>query len=153
MVQTGQDLLSGCLLSVVLFSAGTDWAWRRIPNGLVLPVIPLALLLRLVAGGLCELWAGVLGAALGLSLGWLHVRAGLMGGGDAKLLSCVGALGGWWLLTHACLWAVCAGGAVAVGLGVMASLRPGAARRCPHLPFGPLMAFGVLVTFSLWGMR
>lgn len=142
------------IMAIILFlwAAATDMAARRIPNRVVGLLVALGVL-RLgmeLAAGLAPLRAL---ADVGLSLGILLVgaglfRAGVFGGGDAKLL----AAGALWLgagSIGAFLGATAmAGAALAFGFILWLMIaRPSSGR--PSLPYGVAIAIGgVLGTLS-----
>ena len=72
----------------------TDLRWRRIPNWLTYPTIPVAVLLHALAGGRAGVKLSLLGAALGLGLLLPFVLLRSLGGGDWKLVGGLGALFG-----------------------------------------------------------
>lgn len=124
---------------------------HRLPDGLVLPAYP-ALAALVAAGGLAG--AGGLGPALGgaavlaLVFGVLHLLSrGGLGLGDVKLAGLMGGLLGWLgpgaVLLGACL-AFLLGGLVAVALLLLRR-----ADRHTHVPFGPTMCAGTLLTVLL----
>ena len=79
-------------LVAVWLAAWVDWRTFRIPNTLVLIVAFLALTIQTLTTGLSGLGNGLAGLVLGLCLFLpLHLLR-LMGAGDAKLMSAVGAL-------------------------------------------------------------
>jgi len=83
--------LSSLLVAVLLLAVWFDVRERRIPNWLTVGGLTASLVWRGILGpGI--LWAGLLGAALGLFLGILFFAAGAMGAGDGKLLAAVGAV-------------------------------------------------------------
>ncbi|MBV9339893.1 MAG: prepilin peptidase [Acidobacteria bacterium] len=84
------------IVSVVFaLTAGiTDLRWRRIPNWLTYPTIPLAVLLHTLAAGRAGLRLSLLGAALGLGLLLPFVLLRSLGGGDWKLVGGLGSLFG-----------------------------------------------------------
>lgn len=83
------------LAALFALTAGfTDLRWRRIPNWLTYPAVPLAILLHSLAAG----WRGGLsslgGAALGFAILFLFVALRSLGGGDLKLVTALGAFFG-----------------------------------------------------------
>ena len=136
-------ILSGLLLT----GAGTDLAWRRIPNALILAGLGCFLasggwlLYRgegaALAGCLC---AGALGFAIHL-IPWLFKA---MGAGDVKLALIVGLLTGWtdWLgyLSVYCV-ILLAGSGVLLLLG---KNKPGAIPLAPFMAASWFLYFGFL---------
>jgi prepilin peptidase CpaA len=82
--------LSTVLIVVLTLSVWFDVTERKIPNWLTVWGLVSSLVLRGIVGP-GALWAGLLGGALGLSLGLLLFATGTMGAGDGKLLTAVGA--------------------------------------------------------------
>jgi len=89
------------LAVVVIISAVTDVRSGRVYNWTTYPAIALAVVGHTVTGGLGgdEQTLGFTGSLVGLAIGFcplfLAWRSGLVGGGDAKLMGAIGALGGW----------------------------------------------------------
>lgn len=83
--------LSVVLILVLILAVWFDVREQRIPNWVTAGGLVSALVLRMLIGSEA-LGAGVLGGALGFSLGILFYAAGAMGAGDGKLLTTVGAL-------------------------------------------------------------
>lgn len=83
--------LSVILILVLILTVWFDVREHRIPNWITVGGLMSALVLRMLVGPEA-LGAGVLGGALGFSLGILFYAAGAMGAGDGKLLTTVGAL-------------------------------------------------------------
>jgi prepilin peptidase CpaA len=80
-------------IALVLIVCGAAWSdvrSRRIPNRLTIAGLLIALSLRVLLG-LVPLWQGVLGAVLALGISTVLFALGILGGGDAKLLTAVGA--------------------------------------------------------------
>ena len=73
----------------------TDLRWRRIPNWLTYPAIPVAFALHAFAGGWSEAMLSAAGLALGLGLLLPFVLLRSLGGGDWKLVGALGAFLGW----------------------------------------------------------
>jgi prepilin peptidase CpaA len=113
--------LTIALLSLVLTAAVMDYRTRRIPNRLVFSGLGVALLLRTLQGA-DAIPAGLLGAAIGLGVGYGLFALGVFGGGDGKLLMAVGAFfGGPDRMLGALLAIAVAGG----GLGILWAVRQG----------------------------
>ena len=84
------------LAATFALTAGvTDVRWRRIPNWLTYPAIPLAIFLHSIAGGWRGTRMSLLGAALGLGLLLPFVLVRSLGGGDWKLVGALGAFFGY----------------------------------------------------------
>jgi prepilin peptidase CpaA len=115
------------ILALVLAAAVVDLRCGKVPNWLTLPAIALALVGHALFGGLsgaaaapaeAGLWVravlgheadiGLSGALIGLAVGFLPLAvvwlAGGIGGGDAKLMGAIGALGGWKLAIGAMMY-------------------------------------------------
>jgi len=83
------------LATVFALLAGvTDLRWRRIPNWLTYPAIPIAVLLHGLESGWSGAKLSLLGALLGLGLLLPFVLLRSLGGGDWKLVGCLGAFFG-----------------------------------------------------------
>jgi len=91
LIPTFAEALALVLVTVLVFSVWFDVREHRIPNWLTAGGVLLALLLRTLLGPEALL-TGVLGSALGLGLGLTFFAGGVMGAGDAKLLTAVGAV-------------------------------------------------------------
>ncbi len=78
------------LVLVVCLAAWSDVRTRRISNRLSIVGLIVALSLRVLLGA-TPLWQGVLGAGLALGLTVPLFALGILGGGDTKLLTAVGA--------------------------------------------------------------
>lgn len=112
----------GSLAFVAVMVAALFWdvASRRIPNGLVLLGVAIALVLRSIAGA-AAFGAGVLGASLALGFGLPLFALRALGGGDVKLLVAVGAFLGPGDFVSALLASAIVGGVI----GVLVALRRG----------------------------
>lgn len=83
-------VLPSALILVLILSVWFDVGERRIPNWITIGGLAGSLVLRGIIGPEAVV-VGVLGGALGFSLGILLFAAGAMGAGDAKLLATVGS--------------------------------------------------------------
>ncbi len=90
MTSTSFTLLSVAIVAVMGLAALSDARDRRIPNVISVSGVVLALFLRGMPGD-PTMMAGILGAGLGLLLGFPLFALGGFGGGDAKLLVTAGA--------------------------------------------------------------
>jgi prepilin peptidase CpaA len=159
---------------VVLIGCATDLRWRRIPNLLTFGAALAAFGYHAAHAGLPGLGASVAGWAIGGAMFVPFFALGGLGGGDVKLLAALGA----WLGPAATVWlalyAMLAGGPMALAVAVMrgygrqavenvygllmfwrvAGLRPhpaitlDAASPAPRLPYALPIAAGLAVT--LW---
>jgi prepilin peptidase CpaA len=77
---------------VVLAAAYTDLKWRRIPNWLTLPALPVGLIAQTVYGD--GFWQGLGGALAGFLALLPLFLVGAGGAGDVKLFAAVGAFVG-----------------------------------------------------------
>ncbi len=83
------------LSAVFALAAGfTDARWRRIPNWLTYPAVPIAILLHTLADGWHGAKLSLLGTALGLGILLPFVLIRSLGGGDWKLVCALGAFFG-----------------------------------------------------------
>ena len=83
------------LAAAFALAAGiTDWRWRRIPNWLTFPAVPVAIILHAFFGGWHGVRSSLLGAALGLGILLPFVLIRALGGGDWKLVGGLGAFFG-----------------------------------------------------------
>ncbi len=112
--------LSELLIGVLVLSVWFDVREQRIPNWITAGGLAGALALRGILGPEV-LWVGVVGGALGFSLGILLFAAGAMGAGDGKLLTTVGAILG----LDAFLWCLPLIGAFGGLLALAVTLRNG----------------------------
>ncbi len=108
-----QTAASVLLVLVMLGASWTDLKSRRIPNWLTMGGVIAGLVIRAWMGPGVVL-SGVLGVALALLLALPFFVAGVLGGGDAKLLMAVGAFMGPGDLASASLVIAVIGGLVAV---------------------------------------
>ena len=160
---------------IVLTAAVTDLRWRRIPNWLTLPALPMGLVAQTVYGE--GFWQGLLGALGGFAALFTLFAIGAGGAGDVKLFAVVGSFVGFHNLGVVFVLVAIIGGIAAVivamragaltrvaknSLMIVASLgrgrwaefrgrsdmnQPGALR----LPYGAVIALGALL--FLWYPR
>lgn len=138
-----QQMAASVLLVLVMLGASwTDLRSRRIPNWLTISGIIAGLVIRMWMGP-GPVLSGLLGVALALLLALPFFVAGVLGGGDAKLLMAVGAFMGPGDLAAASLVIALTGGLVAL---------VEAARRGVLLP--TLVACGsLIVSWVTFGRR
>ena len=108
---------------VVLAAAFTDLRWRRIPNWLTLPALPIGLAAQTVYGD--GFWQGLLGALAGFAALLALFLVGAGGAGDVKLFTVVGSFVGIRNLVAVFVLVAFIGGVAAV----VVSLRAGALTR------------------------
>lgn len=110
-------------LVVLLVVAGAwfDLRTRRIPNRLTLPLVLAGLLLSALTGSGAAFLSSLLSVLVTLVIGIPVSRAGLLGGGDVKMIAAIGALLGHGLLLQSLLWTAVLG--VAVSLFMLVARR------------------------------
>ncbi len=106
-------LSSVALCATALAAALHDVRTRRIPNGIAFAGVLAALALRLAVGPDAAL-EGLLGALVGLAIGFALFALGVFGGGDGKFLMAVGAFLGHRQLLGAMLVIALVGGVLAL---------------------------------------
>jgi len=108
---------------VLVIAAVVDVRTARIPNWLTYTAAVVGMIGHTLLGGLGGLGGldgamGLSGAAAGLAVGFLPLGAawlaGGIGGGDAKLMAAVGALGGWRLAVMALFYGLLAAAVMAI---------------------------------------
>lgn len=131
-------------ISIVLTLIDVDT--HRLPNAIVLPGYPVAIVLLTLAASLSADWAALLRAGIGMAALYAFyfllrlIRAGGMGGGDVKLAGIIGLhLGwiGWGALAVGAFLAFVYGGVF--GIALIIARRAG---RKTAIPFGPWMILG-----------
>lgn len=110
-------------VAVACLAAAWDIRYRRIPNAVTVTGLVLALVLRAVPGGE-TLAGGLLGAAIGLTLGIAFFALGAIGAGDAKLIAAFGAFLGPMPFLQALALGVVLGGVFALADAAVRGLLP-----------------------------
>lgn len=136
------EIVSTTVVALVFLAlAATDFERHLLPNRLIYPAIPLALLLApwLPAGG-------YLSSALGAMLGFVvllipHLAArGALGAGDVKLGVLIGAFGGAWLLLPALTIGAVFGAVACLVVLLRSRTHRDAIAYGPYLVLGALLA-------------
>lgn len=110
----------------------SDLTARRVPNALTLPLLGIAPLLAAFNGVHAALSAAAI-VVVSLFVGVAVHSAGILGGGDVKLLAGIGALAGFPACVDVALYTALFGGLLAVGVsaargeltGILARVRVG----------------------------
>ena len=157
------DLVQGCALTAASVAALIDVRSRRIPNWLTLGTLFLGLGLNAWLHGFGGLTTAIFGAALGFALLVPFYVMRVMGAGDVKLLSALGALVGAQALVSVAVYAALVGGAISLLiLTARGQLLAGVSdvfvgRRFPRLsgataPYGVAIAGGMYLSQILPGV-
>jgi prepilin peptidase CpaA len=143
--------LAGLLVLTLIAAIVEDVSRLRISNITCAAVLIEALVAIAVEGFSPGLWQNAVALACVLAAGTLLFSAGLLGGGDVKLLA---ALAFWLDLSHL-VWLVAAvfiaGGIVAlvyIGAGLAISAARGVRRKDRRIPYGIAIAAGALFVFA-----
>lgn len=126
------------LIVLVIAAAVVDLRRGHVPNWLTYPAILIGLAGHAAAGGIRPSGdeMGLTGALVGFAVGFgpllLCWLAGGVGGGDAKLMGAVGALGGWRLVLGAMLYGFVIAGLMAVVVMVRRRIVRRTLRRVLH---------------------
>ena len=134
---------SAVIVALVVTAAVVDLRCGKVPNWLTYPAILIGLLGHAVVGYASGggVWGGVeqmglAGALKGLAMGFFPLLlcwlAGGIGGGDAKLMGAVGALGGWRLVLGAMLFGFVIAGLMAVIVMIRGRIVRRTVRRVWH---------------------
>lgn len=117
MSTTAQSIALAAGLGACGIAACTDLATRRVPNALTLPLLAAAPLLAALNGAHAALVACVI-VIVSLVVGTLVHAAGILGGGDVKLLAGVGALAGFPVCVEVALYSAMCGGVLALSVAI-----------------------------------
>lgn len=109
-------------------AAGTDLSVRRVPNWLTLPLLAAAPLLA-AFDGLRSALVAVGIVIIALILGSIIHTAGVLGGGDVKLLAGVSALAGFPACVNVALYTAVCGGVLALAVSASRGELAGAVGR------------------------
>jgi prepilin peptidase CpaA len=139
------------LCAAMLAAAVEDFIRRRISNYTCLAVLVTALIAMGLNGFPLALWQNVVVFGVLLALGAPLFAAGKMGGGDVKLLACLGLwvnnAAGVWLLATSLL----AGGVLAliyIGVRVARGAPLGRKYQSRGIPYGIAIAAGASLIFA-----
>ena len=105
------------LSALFALTAGvTDARWRRIPNWLTYPAVPIAILLHTLDAGWHGATLSLLGTTLGLGILLPLVLIRSLGGGDWKLIGALGAFFGPTRLLYVLVYTLLINGVMALVL-------------------------------------
>jgi len=158
----------------LIYSAYTDLTRGKIYNWVTYPAILLGFLFRFLSNGPTGFFSALLGAFLGFIFLFSFFMAGGIGAGDVKLITAIGAFGGWFFLLWALYYTAIVGGFVAIFLLlVKGQLGSGLKRtllflkniflpsgkkvvltdeKYPSVPYGAVIVIGTYLTFFLIGI-
>ena len=147
---TLQALIWCAVVATLIALAMIDWDTTVLPDALTLPLLWAGLVVA--ALGLSvpladALWGAVVGYLSLWSIYWVFKLATGkegMGYGDFKLLAALGAWLGWKAILPIVLFASVLGAVIGIGMKLNQSLREGR-----YVPFGPFLAGGGLVVMLL----
>lgn len=139
------NILIANIILALLLAAAVIWDLRvrKIPNGLTLPVVVVALGASFAAGGASSLWFSTTGLLAGFGLMLFPYIFGGMGGGDVKLMAAVGALKGASFAFHAFLFAAIAGGVIALAVAAARGRLKTSLRNIKHILLGLIYRTGL----------
>lgn len=132
------------LISILTVAVVYDFVYKRIPNWLTFGGVVIGLVLASVSGGL-TLPDSLLGLLVAFAIGWSFWAAGMVGGGDHKLLLVVGTFVGYPLILPVLLGIALAGGAQAV---LWIIIKRQSWRGVP-IPYSLAITVGTLVVLGL----
>ncbi|MHC4563776.1 MAG: A24 family peptidase [Planctomycetota bacterium] len=159
----------GVLAAVLVVAAAVDVRRGKIPNAITYPAVAVALIGHMLLGGWTgdETRLGLAQSLIGLAVGFGPLlvvwRLGGIGGGDAKLMAAVGALGGVNFAMSALFYGLAVAALMAIGVMIhkrilrktmgrifrfvylaLVRSRPGspAAADSPVIPFGLALCIG-----------
>jgi prepilin peptidase CpaA len=168
------------LLAILVLAAVSDWRSRRIPNGLILFGLAVAIVSAASGGGTDRLVTALAGAGTGFLLLLPGFMLRFTGAGDVKLLAMLGAFLGPPVVLQVFVLTILLGASLVLlkslfrrhGVPLIAHLRryaamfslfvigrqfvylppPAGSTLSERVPMAPIMAVAVLVTLSLGPM-
>ncbi|MBA3415673.1 MAG: prepilin peptidase [Chloroflexia bacterium] len=114
LTSSGNWLIQSILVVVLVAAVVFDMRARRIPHLLTFPAMAVGFLVNVAVDGGPGLAFSGAGMALGVALFVMPVALRILGAGDLKLMAAVGLIGGPALVLWSALFAVVAGGALAL---------------------------------------
>ena len=149
LIATAPWWLAALLLVCLAAAAIEDFRRLRISNLTGAAVLAGALAAMAIAGLSLDLWQNFAVFVALLVLGTIAFGAGLMGGGDVKLLAALGLWvdlrGGVWLITAVFL----AGGILALAYVLARRVRRSPRASAPAIPYGVAIAAGAAILMGL----
>lgn len=145
--------LAAILIALIAAAAVEDAVRLRISNITCLGVLLAALVAMVVQGFPLALWQNAVVSVAILAIGTPVFAAGKMGGGDIKLLACLGL----WMNFGAAVWFIAstliAGGVLALGfIGARVlighGVENGRSARNRRIPYGLAIATGACLVFA-----
>ena len=171
MISTAQSIAFALGLGACGIAACTDISMRRVPNALTLPVLAAAPVVAAFEGAHAAFVACAI-VIVALFAGTLVHAAGILGGGDVKLLAGVGALAGYPACVEVALYSALCGGLLALAIsaargelaGVLSRVRFGVASsiagrsltaaaatidaRGPRIPYAVAIGAGFIIALA-----
>ena len=141
MISTTQIIALTLAAIACVLAACTDLASRRVPNAITLPLLAAAPIVAVFGGWRPALVACAIVAA-GLGAGACLHAAGLLGGGDVKLLAGVSALAGFPYCVDVVLYTGVCGGLLAL---IYAASRGELRGVIAHLPTGVRLPYALAI--------